>query len=103
MRILEDIGLPYVMPYGSYFALLNCERLKVPLERVPEHIRCKTKDWITSYWMTTDIGVAAIPYTAFFAPEHAELGQYFVRLCFCKTDETLDAAAERLQRLKAFI
>ncbi|HEX4509999.1 MAG TPA: pyridoxal phosphate-dependent aminotransferase [Burkholderiaceae bacterium] len=47
-------------------------------------------------WLTTDIGVAAIPMSAFYdaAPDLR-----VVRFCFAKKDATLDAALERLQAL----
>ena len=50
-------------------------------------------------YLTTEIGVAAIPPSAFYAdPARAPL---LARFCFAKREETLRAAAERLQRLKS--
>ena len=47
-------------------------------------------------WLVKEGGVAAIPLTPFYdkAP-----GTRFVRLCFAKSDATMDAAAERLCKL----
>ena len=47
-------------------------------------------------WLTSEIGVAAIPLAAFYA---GGFEQRIVRLCFAKKDETLDLAIERLSRL----
>ena len=55
-------------------------------------------------WLTTDIGVAAIPVSVFYSKtkQHLLLGQkdFFsekiIRLCFAKTEDTLAAAALRL-------
>jgi methionine aminotransferase len=47
-------------------------------------------------WLTTELGVAAIPLAAFYA-EGFE--QRIARLCFAKKDETLDLALERLAQL----
>ena len=47
-------------------------------------------------WLTTEIGVAAIPLSAFYADARE---QGLARLCFAKKDETLDLALERLSRL----
>lgn len=47
-------------------------------------------------WLTTEIGVAAIPVSAFYS-EPTESG--IVRFCFAKKDETLLTALERLARL----
>lgn len=48
--------------------------------------------------LTTEVGVAAIPLSPFYETPPA---QRVVRFCFCKRDETLVAAAERLRRLVA--
>ncbi|MFO1220863.1 MAG: pyridoxal phosphate-dependent aminotransferase [Burkholderiaceae bacterium] len=47
-------------------------------------------------WLTTDIGVAAIPLSAFYDDAR---NQKLARFCFAKRDETLLAALERLKRL----
>ena len=47
-------------------------------------------------WLTTEIGVAAIPLSAFYADGFE---QRIARLCFAKRDETLRSALQRLQKL----
>jgi methionine transaminase len=47
-------------------------------------------------WLTREIGVAAIPLSAFYG---AGFDQRVVRFCFAKQDQTLHAALERLARL----
>jgi methionine aminotransferase len=47
-------------------------------------------------WLTTEIGVAAIPLSAFYGDGR---NQGLVRFCFAKRDETLNAALQRLARL----
>jgi methionine aminotransferase len=44
-------------------------------------------------WLTTTVGVAAIPLSAFYADG---FDQGIVRFCFAKQDATLDDALERL-------
>ena len=44
--------------------------------------------------------VAAVPGSSFFSGGQ---GKSFVRFCFCKRDETLDAAIERLRRLRVIV
>ena len=46
-------------------------------------------------WLTREVGVAAIPLSAFFGDGHDEK---VIRFCFAKRDETLAAAFERLER-----
>ena len=47
-------------------------------------------------WLTTDIGVAAIPLSAFYGDG---FDQRVVRFCFAKKDETLNTALQRLAKL----
>ena len=47
-------------------------------------------------WLTREVGVAAIPLSAFYGNG---FDQRVVRFCFAKKDETLKAALERLARL----
>ena len=47
-------------------------------------------------WLVREAGVAAIPLTPFYAQAP---GTRLIRLCFAKSDATLEAAAERLCRL----
>ena len=47
-------------------------------------------------WLAREIGVAAIPLSAFYGDA---FDQRVVRFCFAKKDETLNAALDRLARL----
>ena len=48
-----------------------------------------------------DIGVATVPGSSFF--QDKALGRPYVRFCFCKRDETLDEAAQRLRKLRVIV
>ena len=48
-------------------------------------------------WLTTDMGVTAIPMSAFYADA---FDQHIIRFCFAKEDHTLEAALTRLQKLR---
>jgi methionine transaminase len=69
---------------GTYFQLVDY----TAISSLPEAEFAK--------WLTTEIGVAAIPLSAFY-DEPVEHG--IVRFCFAKKDETLKLALERLSRL----
>jgi methionine aminotransferase len=69
---------------GSYFQCVDYSRISA----LPDRAFCE--------WLTTEIGVAAIPLSAFTAAPPA---RPVVRLCFAKTDATLDEALRRLARL----
>jgi methionine transaminase len=47
-------------------------------------------------WLTAEVGVAAIPLSAFY---QGGFEQQFARFCFAKKDSTLDLALERLAQL----
>lgn len=60
-------------------------------------------DWALCQWMAEEIGLLCIPSSPFFSLEKAEQGasDSFIRVAFCKTDETIEAAAEKLRLLKS--
>ena len=69
---------------GSYFQCVNISQVS----DLSEADFCK--------WLTTEIGVAAIPLSAFYADG---FDQQVVRFCFAKKDETLRAALACLAKL----
>ncbi len=70
---------------GSYFQCVDISGLAVPERNLPEADFCK--------WLTSEIGVAAIPLSAFYGNG---FDQRVVRFCFAKKDETLNTALGRL-------
>jgi aspartate/methionine/tyrosine aminotransferase len=46
------------------------------------------------------VGVASIPPSAFFSDDHKYLAENHIRFAFCKSDETLEKAAERMVKLR---
>ncbi|RVU46425.1 pyridoxal phosphate-dependent aminotransferase [Rubrivivax rivuli] len=69
---------------GSYFQLVDYSAVS----SLPEGEFC--------LWLTREMGVAAIPLSAFYA---GGFEQGLARLCFAKRDDTLQEALRRLQRL----
>ena len=69
---------------GTYFQCVNIS----DVSDLSETEFCK--------WLTSEIGVAAIPLSAFYGDG---FDQRVVRFCFAKKDETLNAALERLAKL----
>ena len=69
---------------GSYFQCVDISQVS----DLGEADFCK--------WLTTEIGVAAIPLSAFYGDG---FDQRVVRFCFAKKDETLQAALQRLAQL----
>ncbi len=52
-------------------------------------------------FLTTQVGVAAIPPSAFYSDPHKHHGKGFARFAYCKTESVLQAAADRLARWAA--
>ena len=86
--VLRDAGLDVSIPDGTYFIMAGIAALGFD------------DDVAFCRYLTTEIGVAAIPPSAFYSDEHKSLGQAYARFAFCKKQETLERAAERLVRLK---
>lgn len=95
LEVLTDVGLTPVRPDGSYFILTDSSSLPAPVE--PDVRR----DVSVCRWLTREVGVAAIPPSHFYSPQNQHLTDNLIRFCFCKTDEMLDAAAEKLRALKS--
>ena len=73
---------------GTYFQCVDISAVKVPEKDLPEAEFCQ--------WLTREIGVAAIPLSAFYGNG---FDQKVIRFCFAKKDETLQLALGRLARL----
>jgi len=73
---------------GTYFQCVSIGDLAVPERDLPEADFCQ--------WLTREIGVAAIPLSAFYGQG---FDQRVIRFCFAKKDDTLQAALQRLSRL----
>ncbi len=69
---------------GSYFQCVDYSAVS----DLPEAEFCR--------WLTTEIGVAAIPLSAFY---ESGFEQRIARFCFAKKDETLQLALERLAKV----
>jgi len=84
---LEKAGFKTFRPDGAYYIMTDISAFgfKDDVEFTRHLIR--------------DIGVACVPGSSFYSD--LALGSQQVRFCFCKKDETLLTAAERLSRLRA--
>jgi kynurenine--oxoglutarate transaminase/cysteine-S-conjugate beta-lyase/glutamine--phenylpyruvate transaminase len=116
-RALEDVGFE-VPDYGSnpgwggffIFARITPRvREALPPHRLeaPFSINAAAPggearlDWALCQWMAEEKGVLCIPSSPFFSRERALEGasDEFIRVAFCKTDETIERAAVALRGL----
>ena len=86
-QVLLEAGLKPVLPRGTYFMMAQIEHLGFP------------DDVAFCRHLTTEVGVAAIPPSAFYM--NPADGATLARFAFCKTEETLQEAGRRLRKLKS--
>lgn len=84
--ILQDAGFKCDAPEGAYYVMTDISDFGFK------------NDIEFTRFLIQQIGVAVVPGSSFY--HDAKLGEQQVRFCFCKKDETLEAAAERLIKLK---
>ena len=90
VNALKDSRFTILPSQGTYFLLLDYADIS------------ELNDREFCYWLTKEVGVAAIPLSPFYSAD--ELVNYHqnnkvIRLCFAKNDDTLLKAAEILCRL----
>jgi aspartate/methionine/tyrosine aminotransferase len=91
-EVLEEVGLKPTIPDGSYFIMADTSVCKIPAE-----FQDRRRDFNFCRWLTSKVGVAAIPPSAFYDPANEHLPANYARFCFIKTDEMLNEAAKRLR------
>ncbi|QWD61518.1 pyridoxal phosphate-dependent aminotransferase [Polynucleobacter sp. MWH-UH25E] len=85
---LEKTKFKLLPTPGTYFQCVDYTVLETPEAKLNEADFCK--------WLTTEVGVAAIPVSAFYE-EPTESG--VIRFCFAKQEQTLSSALTHLQKL----
>jgi len=86
LRILQDAGFVCASPQGAYYIMTDISGFGFP------------DDVAFARHLVTEVGIASVPGSSFY--RHAELGRSKLRFCFCKKEETLSAAEERLAALR---
>ena len=83
--VLQQAGFKCDYPAGAYYVMTDISDFgfENDIEFTKHLIR--------------EIGVAVVPGSSFF---RTDAGDQMVRFCFCKKDETLEAAVERLSNLR---
>jgi aspartate/methionine/tyrosine aminotransferase len=84
---LIQTGFLCYRPRGAYYIMTNIESFG--FENDIQFVR----------YLIEKIGVAAVPGSSFYS--NPQDGAQLVRFCFCKKDETLQAASQRLRKLSS--
>ena len=85
--VLQSAGFKCEMPQGAYYVMTDISDFGF------------AGDVEFTKYLIREIGVAVVPGSSFYHDKN--LGAQKVRFCFCKKDETLEAAAERLEKMKS--
>jgi aspartate/methionine/tyrosine aminotransferase len=86
MGILQQAGFVCYEPKGAYYIMTDVASFGF------------SDDVAFARYLVTEIGVASVPGSSFYRDPAS--GRTKLRFCFCKKDETLQAADERLSRLR---
>lgn len=89
LPVLENAGFGVFQPDGAYYIMTDISGFGFP------------DDVAFTRHMIREVGVACVPGSSFYSVP--QRGAQQVRFCFCKKDETLSLAAERLEKLHAHI
>ncbi|MGE3466353.1 MAG: pyridoxal phosphate-dependent aminotransferase [Pyrinomonadaceae bacterium] len=84
--VLQNAGFKCDYPEGAYYVMADISEFGF------------ADDIEFTKHLIREIGVAAVPGSSFYYER--SLGSQMVRFCFCKKDETLEAAAERFEKLR---
>jgi aminotransferase len=87
METLDKIEMPYIKPQGAYYIFSDVAKYNY------------VSDIEFDKFMIDKVGVAVIPGSTFFSSKSRK-AHAFVRFCFSRKQETLEAARERLWQAK---
>jgi aspartate/methionine/tyrosine aminotransferase len=87
LPVLERSGFATFVPDGAYYIMTDISTFGF------------SDDVEFTKHLIREIGVACVPGSSFYSVSNH--GQQQVRFCFCKRDETLNRAAERLEKLRS--
>jgi aspartate/methionine/tyrosine aminotransferase len=89
LKVLKEVGFKCYDPDGAYYVMTDIGAFGYD------------DDVEFAKFMVKEIGVAVVPGSSFY--HDPKLGSHQVRFTFCKKDETLTKAEERLQKLMTLV
>jgi aspartate/methionine/tyrosine aminotransferase len=96
LKILTASGFKVYKPRGAYYIMTDISAFPDP---DPKRFPAATRDVRFAKYLVEEIGVASVPGSSFY--NDANDGATQVRFTFCKKEETLAAAEQRLSKLRA--
>ncbi len=87
LNALKEVGFNCIDPEGAYYIMAEFGRFGFG------------NDVKFTQYLIENIGVAVVPGSSFYTKDSPDKNRY-VRFCFCKTEETLNKAIEKILKLK---
>jgi aspartate/methionine/tyrosine aminotransferase len=88
LPVLENAGFKVFVPDGAYYIMTDISGFGFQ------------NDVEFTKYLIREVGVACVPGSSFYV---SDKGDQQVRFCFCKKEETLNRAAERLEKLRSTV
>lgn len=113
INALQIAGMKPIIPQGGFFIMADTSTIDFPYESIyqnqytdamPKQLDRSNqniimpRDWALSRWLTEEVGVTAIPPSAFYSLERVPLAKNYLRFAFCKSDDTILKAKERFTK-----
>ena len=105
MEALSGAGMKPLLPPGSFFIMADTS--SIPDEWFYDEMASKPtrampaspmpRDWALARWLTQEVGVTAIPPSAFYSSPNVPLAKNLLRFAFCKNEDTLREGQRRLE------
>ncbi|MDC0526043.1 aminotransferase class I/II-fold pyridoxal phosphate-dependent enzyme [bacterium] len=100
---LRRAGMGVMAGQGGFFLMADTSAIAVPQryldEATPAAPDGVTRDWAFCRWLALEGGVIAIPSSPFYSGPNKALASNYIRFAFCKSDDTLVEACERIEKL----
>ncbi len=87
LQALKETGFQCIEPEGAYYIITSFDNFGF------------NNDIEFTEYLIKDIGVAVVPGSSFYTEKSTESNK-FVRFCYCKKEETLTKAIEKLNKIR---
>jgi len=97
---LKNHGFLPIMPEGAYYMLADFSEIYESNNISSVNTEHSEKDFAFAEYLVKNIGVASVPGSSFYTPEHSEIGRNFIRFSFARTMESLFEVDRRFDSLR---
>ncbi|XP_064644878.1 kynurenine--oxoglutarate transaminase 3-like [Lineus longissimus] len=95
MHIMSGIGLEPIAPEGGYFIFADVSKFD---DQYCQASGDKASNF--ALWLCKEKGIGVAPASVFYSTANSHLGENYIRICFVKSEATLNIAEDRLKGVK---